>query len=342
MTFRDTEREGGALATLARTVAAVPPGAGAVVMGTGIVSIDLTLNGEEPLSLVTLAVASIAWVILGILLVDRLLWARASFDHEASVPAGLTGVAGTAVLATRLTLLGWRWAGAVIIVVAAALWFALVGRVLRRWVTPAVGASFMLTVSTESLAILLAELGLTSGAGWLILLSVVALALGVGFYGFVIRRFDLRQLLVGRGDHWVAGGALAISALACALVTQAGVALHLLGGGAALRAATLVLWAAAVAWLPFLVVTELVSRRVFYDTRRWSTVFPVGMYAACSFVAGTALGLSALTKFARIWTWFALAVWVVVLAATLWQPVALWRAGGRPSAGAVRDETEHA
>jgi hypothetical protein len=45
-----------------------------------------------------------------------------------------------------------------------------------------------------------------------------------------------------------------------------------------------VVWVAALAWLPALLAGELASPRLRYDERRWSTVFPLGMYAVCSFV----------------------------------------------------------
>ncbi len=325
-------RSGSLRVAAARVTDSIPPGAGAVVMGTGIVSIDLAVAGQERLSLVPLTVAAVAWPFLGLLLATRFLRSRARFRSEASMPASLTGVAGTAVLGTRLTLLGWGWAGALMLVIAALLWLGLVVPVLRRWVTPTVGASFILTVSTESLAVLLAVLGLARGSAWPVLLAVVPLVLGVGFYTFVVVRFDLRQLLVGRGDHWVAGGALAISTLACGRIALAAHTLHLFGDGASLRLATLALWVTAMAWLPVLVVTELSSRRLLYDTRRWSTVFPVGMYAACSFVTGEALGFAGLTELAMIWTWFGLAVWAVVLIAMLWQPLPVLRAEQRAAA----------
>lgn len=337
------DRKRSSLSGPARVVDTIPPASGAVVMGTGIISIDLDLLGQQQLSLVPLVVASVAWVALGVLLVGRFIGSRDRFRREASLPGALTGVAGTAVLGTRLILLNWRWAGATLLIVAALLWLLLVPGVLRRWVTPTVGSSFVITVSTESLAVLAAALGMSTGVGWLILCAIALLALGIAFYGFVVRRFDFHQLLVGRGDHWVAGGALAISALACARTTLAAQALHLLAPEALdLRVATLVLWGAALCWLPFLVGAELISRRVFYDTRRWSTVFPVGMYAACSFAAGTAAKLPTLLQFARIWTWIAAAVWVVVLAATLWQPVPLLRGERRPGVNSPRREGERA
>jgi hypothetical protein len=323
MSSSSGRRSGSLRVTAARVTDSIPPGAGAVVMGTGIVSIDIAAVGQEPLSLALLAVAAVAWTLLGLLLAARFLRGPARFRREAALPASLAGVAGTAVLGTRLTLLGWWGAGALMLAIATPLWIGLVVRVLRRWVTPTVGVSFIVTVATESLAVLLAVLGLARGWAWPVLLAVVPLVLGVGFYAFVVVRFDLRQLLVGRGDHWVAGGALAISTLACGQIALASHALHLLGDGVALRVATLTLWLTAIAWLPGLVVTELSSRRVLYDTRRWSTVFPVGMYAACTFVTGQALGLDGLTQFARVWTWFGLAVWAAVLTAMLWQPLAV-------------------
>ena len=53
------------------------------------------------------------------------------------------------------------------------------------------------------------------------------------------------------------------------------------------------------------------------EHERLETVFPVGMYAACSFVVGTVAHASGITDFARVWVWVGLAVWAVVFAAML-------------------------
>lgn len=73
----------------------------------------------------------------------------------------------------------------------------------------------------------------------------------------------------------------------------------------------------AIAWLPALLLTEGLSRRLTYDVARWGTVFPVGMYAACSFVVGAAAHAGAITDFARVWIWAGVAVWLVVFVAML-------------------------
>ena len=77
------------------------------------------------------------------------------------------------------------------------------------------------------------------------------------------------------------------------------------------------LWALTVLWLPVLLLAEALRPRPGYDVRRWSTVFPVGMYAACGFVVGQAAHASAITSFARAWVWVALVLWLIVLAAML-------------------------
>jgi hypothetical protein len=216
-------------------------------------------------------------------------------------PAALTWVAGTDVVGSRLSVLGWQHEAAVLLGVAVALWLVLVPRVLASWRTPTVGTSFLLVVATESTAVLAARLGLGREA-------LVPFALGLAFYVFVLVRFDVRELVAGRGDHWIAGGALAIAALAAARCAQRVAGLHTV---------TLAVWVAAAAWLPVLVVCELLRRGQAFHERRWSTVFPLGMYAVCSFAAGDVLHVRALPDFARVWVWVAAAAWALVAAYTV-------------------------
>lgn len=287
-------------------------------MGTGIVSIDLSVDGQEALSRALLVLAVAAWAALGLVLAWQVLRDRSRFRLEAASPAALTGIAGTGVLGARIMLLGWAHIGEALLALAFALWLALVPRVLRRWTTPTVGGSFMLTVSTESLAVLGALVGLHERESWLVVAALVAFALGVAAYCFVLAHFGMRELLVGRGDHWVAGGALAIATLACGRLAQASASVGSLHDmHPSLGIVALALWAAAAAWLPVLLAGEVVAPRLEYEVRRWSTVFPFGMYAACSFVVGRVQNVGGLVDFARIWTWVAFVVWLVATAALL-------------------------
>jgi tellurite resistance protein TehA-like permease len=287
-------------------------------MGTGIVSIAVGFDGRETLSRLLLGAAAGAWVALGLLLVGRALREPGRLRREARSPAGLSGVAATAVLGTRVTVLGWPVAGAVMLAIAFALWAVLIPPVLAHWVTPTVGISLMLAVSTESLAVLSATIADVARERWLLDAALAPFVLGLAFYVFVMARFDRRQLTIGCGDQWIAGGAVAISTLAAGDITVAANALQALDSvHSALKALAVTVWVVTVAWLPVLIGMELLRPRLRYDARRWSTVFPVGMYAACSYVIGATASAPAIVDFARAWTWAAFAVWLVVTAGTL-------------------------
>jgi hypothetical protein len=174
--------------------------------------------------------------------------------------------------------------------------------------------SFVLTVATEAIAVLAATLATGEHARWLVYAALAPFALGLASYAFVLARFDWRQLFVGQGDHWVGGGALAISALAAGTIALA--ARHLGIIASTPEVALLAIWAAAVVWLR-------------YDVRRWATVFPLGMFASCSFVIGDAVGADGIRHFARAWSWVAFAVWLVTLGAAVFIQIGRCAARGR-------------
>lgn len=307
---RSVARPAGALD---RLLDAIPPASGAVVMGTGIVSVALLLDGRHLLSSVLLVLDAISWLALAVLLPARALANPDRFRLDARHPTALTAIAGTAVFGTRLTLGGWDWAGVALLIAASAIWLCLVPYVLAHWQTPTFGASFILTVATESLALLAATVAFAERAGWLAWAAFAPLCLGLCFYALVLRHFDFRQLASGIGDHWVTGGALAISTVAAGRIAIAAQRTPSLAGShGALEVLALVLWCLTMLWLPALLAAELLRPRLSYNVRRWSTVFPVGMYAACSFITGEIDSIDPITVFARVWVWVALAVWLLV------------------------------
>jgi tellurite resistance protein TehA-like permease len=304
-------------ATGRRILALLSPATGAVVMGTGIVSIALWLDHQKTLARILLVLAAIMWLVLAVLAPVRAIGDRDRFLTEVRTPVALSVVAGTTTLGTGLTtILGWRWAAIALLAIALLLWLALLIPVLSSWKTPTVGASLLLAVSTESLAELAATLASGEHAQWLLVSALLLFVLGLCFYVFVMSGFDPRQLGTGRGDHWIAGGALAISALAAGRITAGAKALSVLGsGGGFLEDLAVVLWILAILWLPLLLAAEVLRPRLRYDVRRWSTVFPIGMYAVSSFVVGAVASADAITSFARVWVWVAAAVWTIVFVA---------------------------
>jgi tellurite resistance protein TehA-like permease len=150
---------------------------------------------------------------------------------------------------------------------------------------------------------------------WLAAASVVVAAVGVALYPFVLARFDLRNLRRGEGEHWVAGGSLAICSLAFAEIASAAGRISSLHSSVRLwRDIALALWVLAMLWLPILIACELRWPRWRYSDSRWVTVFPLGMYAVCSFQLASATSTAGIADFARIWTWVAVAAWLAVSA----------------------------
>jgi tellurite resistance protein TehA-like permease len=311
---------------LGRALDSIPPAAGADVMGTGIVSIALSLDGRETLSRVILVIAAVIWVALAMLLPLRAVRDPAGFCASARTPAALTAPVATCVLGTRLTLLGWTWAGSAALVIAFVLWAVLQRPVLAGWKSPTVGVSLLLGVSADSLAVLAAVVAVPEHARWLLIAALGAFALGLVLYVLVISRFDFGQLAAARGDHWITGGALGISALAAAKLAVGAQALGIAGvRGRGLQDIAIALWVLMMLWLPVLCFAEVRWPRLSVGPARWSTVFPLGMYAACSFAVGPVAHAGAITSFARVWVWVALAAWTVVFAATIGRAVEVVR-----------------
>jgi hypothetical protein len=276
--------------------------------------------------LVFSALTAVLWLGIGFLMASDGLSGAAEAARAGS-PAALTVVAATNALGAASLQHGLDAAGAALLIVALLLWLALLPLVLAAWHTPTVGMSFMVAVSTESLAVLAAALATREHAPWLLDIAFVPFLVGLALYVFVLVRFDPGQLRSGRGDHWVSAGAVAIAALAAGQITVSAAALHVFASAAdVFQVVSLALWALATAWLPALVAAEARWPRFAYDMLRWSTVFPLGMYAACSFVVGDATGTPAITQLARVWVWVGVSAWFAVAAPTIRRGLRLIRA----------------
>ena len=130
-------------------------------------------------------------------------------------------------------------------------------------------AAVMLGLAGVSWALLLTTLAARNGAAWLLIAASAALILGLTFYVVTVTRFALGWLTWMRGFFDVAA---------------------------------LVLWCLAMLWPGPLIAAEALRPRLSYDVQRWATVFPLGMYAACSFAVGQVTGITRIVVSARVWT----------------------------------------
>ncbi|MET9383752.1 tellurite resistance/C4-dicarboxylate transporter family protein [Streptomyces sp. NPDC002928] len=299
-----------------------PPAAGAAVLATGILSVGLQLSGYEVLSRIALVLACAAWLALAADFALQLLWERERWVRRAGTPAALTSVAATAVLGTRFSALGRHTLAEALLALSVVLWPVLLVDVVRHWRRRMPGTVFLGCVATQGLAVLGATLAGALSTAWLARAAMVLFWLGIVLYGFALAHFDLRQTVEGAGDQWVAGGALAISALAGAkLISAQSASLYLWNDDnlGVLRTVTVALLVLALCWYAVLLVAEPLRPRprLRYDVRRWSTAFPTGVTAAATLSVASAVGVPWLKGLGEVLLWVAVAVWLAVAAAAV-------------------------
>ncbi|MEU6681768.1 hypothetical protein [Streptomyces sp. NPDC046832] len=278
-------------------------------LATGTVSVGLDSAGYAVLARITLALACAAWPAAAAALAQR---ARGEWRTE--TPAALTMVAATAVLGTGFSAAGQQTVAAALLALAMMLWAVLLSAE-AQWRR---GTVFLRCVATEGLAVLGATLAAADAAAWLAHAALVLFWLGLALYGLALFRFQPRQVEEGRGDHWLAAGALAMSALAGARLFAAdSPRLYLWNEENAdvLRTTTVTLLVLALIACVALLLAELFWPRHLYDVRRWATVFAAVVTAAATLAVAAALDVPWLDAAGEVLLWIAMAAW---LGCTAW------------------------
>lgn len=284
-------------------------------MATAIVSVGLDLTGHETLSRIALVIGCVAWLGLAADVAVRLLRGRARWFADAGTPGALTAVAATTVLGTRFSALGRHTLAEALLALSALLWPVLIGLVVKHGKRRMPGGVFLGCVATQGLAVLAATLAAAESAAWLAHTALVLFWLGLVLYGLALFRFDLRQVLEGPGDQWIAGGALAMSALAGSqLIAADSARLHLWNDDdrGVLRAVTVALLVLDLAWYAVLLVAEFVRPRPRYDVRRWATVFPMGVTAVAMLSVSATMDVPWLETPGEVLLWISVAAWAAV------------------------------
>lgn len=323
-----------------RAAADLFPGYFALVMATGIVSIACYLLEMTTLSFVLLVVNIVAFALLWLLLLIRLVlfFARIKDDINNHVrgPGFFTLVAGTSILGSQLLIVAGQFRiASALWLLALVLWIVIMytffAAMTVRENKPSIegglnGAWLLAVVATQSISVLGTLLvgHLADYRDPILFFTLCMFLLGCMLYipliTLIFYRFTFVNVTTASltPPYWINMGAVAITTLAGARLISAAPEWTLLNDFMPfLKGFTLFFWAAGTWWIPLLFILGFwrhVYRRfpLRYDPQYWGMVFPFGMYTVCTFQLSKAINFPPLLVIPRYFIYLALAGWFVV------------------------------
>jgi tellurite resistance protein TehA-like permease len=333
---------------LKKRLGALHPAYFALVMATGIVSLACHFFKLVDLAYALFFINITAYIILWMLYLARaaLFWPQFAADWVSHKRAFgfFTIVAATNVLGSQFLLLADNP------VLAIALWwiglglwfgctygiFVLLAVQTRK---PSIeeginGGWLVAVVATQSVCVLGSMLPSSMLGGddiaamfllsfWLFGGMLYIWIISLIFYRYMFFRFEPSDLIP---PYWINMGAVAISTLAGAnlILTANGSVLQ--GLMPFLKGFTALYWATATWWIPMLLILGIWRHGIHkfqfaYDPQYWGLVFPLGMYAVCTYKMHLIFGIAPLLVIVRIFLIAALAAWLLTFLSMLLRPL---------------------
>lgn len=326
------------------SIATLFPGYFALVMATGIVAIAAQQQNLGLLADALYVVTVIAYVVLVVLLAIRIIWFWSNFAADVTQHAKgfafLTIVAATNVLASAsIVIHGWWDLAWTLWWISLALWSVfgystLIAVVIDRD-KPGLqgginGSWFLLTVSTQSIAVVAGLFLTRTDSDALVFTAVAAFTLGILLYLIVMTmvflRWTFQPLDPTEADPpaWIAAGAVAITVLAGSNILLASDQApdRIARLAPFIEGLVVMSWATATFWFPLMIAIGIwrhIVRRVplRYHPSYWAMVFPLGMYGAATYRMRAAIELDVLAWLPKVELAVALGAWAVTFVGLL-------------------------
>ncbi|PJF38862.1 MAG: C4-dicarboxylate ABC transporter, partial [Phototrophicales bacterium] len=280
------------------------PGNFAMVMATGIISIGAGHLGYATLSKMFALIAGIAWSMLLVLSILRVIKFAHAVQIDLTSPrmvfSYFTLVAATDIVGMLLFKYGYEWGALVCWFIAFGSWaillylaFSVLTFLSHEHNVNIMHGGWLITiVGTQSLVLLGVKIAPLFGqyANYMMMELHMLWGLGIALYGIFVTLFCYRIFFLSLKPEdlspllWVVMGAAAISANAGTSLFETPSLLSFLQEQKPfIDGITLLSWSWATWWIPMLflfgVWKHVVRKRRFqYEPVIWSMVFPLGMY----------------------------------------------------------------
>lgn len=316
------------------------PGYFSLVMATGALSIGTFLLGMTFISNVLLYINMIAYLILWLLTLIRLIGyfprVLADLTSHSQGPGFFTLVAGTCVFGSQLIVVAnnhllsiylWGFAIFLWVIIMYTFFTAVTVRKNKPSMAEGInGAWLIAAVATQSISILGTLLSpyLENGQeivlfftfcmyllGCMLYLNIITLI----FYRFTFIELEFAALTP---PYWINMGAVAITTLAGSTLLLHAHSLPLLVEITPfIKGFTLFFWITGTWWFPLIFIL-MIWRHFYhryplsYDPQFWGMAFPLAMYTTSTFQLSKALDLSFLNVIPQFMVYIAIIVWILV------------------------------
>lgn len=315
----------------------------ALVMATGIVSIASYILKIPFLDKVLFYINIFAYSLLWVLLIFRMIFYFNNFKNDyldhAKSPGFLTIIAATNILGVQYFVIfnnfqvaNFLYCLGVLLGIILIYSFFLVITIKEEKPTLSEGINgiwLLIIVSIQSISILgsFVAKNLDTNKEFVLFISLISFLIGCFFYIVVITLIFYRLTFFKINAeqfapaYWINTGAVAITTLAGSLLIldseQWGLLSELKNFTTGL---TLLFWGVSTWWIPLIFILGIWRHfkkliPFAYHPQYWGMVFPLGMYAVCTFRLSQAIEFPVLKSISLIFGYISILAWLIIFSA---------------------------